>query len=298
MLAMRTMKTAVPSPRGNRWFHGAKVGGGSVFTAAGVLAGIGALADIGATKPHQTWLLASLGCFGFAVLLLIVGSIGEELTRSVTDSHAATLHSTALILIKSLELGNPANYPADGHRPKEAFHAHYPAVGRLLDRWDALLDASQVSRKAARDQVAQTLAALGVAADEYAVAPITSFLENLVEGRLRDGGAAQSVSISWSAFLSTASGNGFVTAWSETWITLPLGMPDETADAWTDRAKLAMARVDAALADVQNRPLDVAVADIQAVRAFKDEEMPALMDDLKRIVEMDRPPRKRACPTC
>lgn len=287
----------------NDVFRGLRGAGAGASVVAGVLTGIGAAAEVGAKHPDALWIALPAASLAVSIVCAVVGAIGTHLTRPVTEAHAKTLRDTACLLIESLGLGNPCNYAAGGHSPKEAFQSHYPKLAVALDKWDNLREAQTGAEQALRSKIQDLAAAHGLTSRPYEVGVITAYVQALVDRDLRDGKTPQWEPLSWIGFRSHGDTPGAATGsvtpvYNQTWISIPPG-PDEDDAAWNARAEAAHQPVDAFYAEVQTIPEFGTAADaIARVRAFRENQIPELVDDLKRIQEMDPPARKRKCPTC
>jgi hypothetical protein len=317
LLHAQRRPSRVPSFPRNDAFRALKKVGGGGFAAAAVIPGIGALAQIGATHPNMTWIYAASGCFAAAVVAAFVGAVGEYLTRRVTDRHAQTLRQTAEALIESLSFGSACNYAADGHRPEEAFRAHYSKLAHWLDRWDEARRRQREDEQALNrriDEVAKEhelgsrwipSAARDDAAPMYELAEIRGHVTSLVAEDLRERRAPQRPALSWLRFLSSDSDPGpgpraglLTPVLNKTWIELPPRSGESQAD-WNRRADDALRPVNAFYEAVQRLPeFTTAVDSVRAARAFREEEIPGLVDDLRHILEIEPPRRRRRCPTC
>ena len=122
------------------------------------MTGIGAATEVGAKHTDALWIVLPAAFLTVSIVCAVVGAIGTHLTRPVTEAHAKTLCDTAWLLIESLGFGNPCNYAANGHSPKEAFQSHYPKLAVALDKWDNLREAQTGAEQALRTNI-QDLAA-------------------------------------------------------------------------------------------------------------------------------------------
>jgi hypothetical protein len=270
---------------------------------AGVLTGIGTAAEVGRTHPEALWIVLPAALLAVSIVCAVVGAVGAHLTRPVTGAHAKTLRDTAWLLIESLSYGNPCNYAADGHLPKEAFQAHYPELSASLDEWDDLRQRQAATEQDLRRKIRDLTDAHNLRPPQYEVDVITQYVQRLVDRDLRDGKAPHWEPLNWIGFRSNSrtpgQATGIVTPVNnQTWISLP-PEPDENNAEWNARADTAHRPVDAFYADVQTLPEFGTAADaIARSRDFREKQIPGLVDDLKRIQEMDPPPRRRKCPTC
>lgn len=268
-----------------------------------MLTGIGAAAEVGAKHPDELWIFLPVAFLAVSIVCVVIGAVGVHLTRPVTEAHAKTLRDTAWLLIESLSFGNPCTYAADGHRPKEAFHAHYPKLSAPLDEWDELRRRQTATEQELRIKIRDLAEAHGLNPPLYEVEVITAYVQGLVDRDLRDGNTPDWPLLSWVGFRSNSSTPGPPTGsvtpvYNQTWVSIP-PRPDESDAAWNSRAEAAHQPVDAFYAVVQALPEFGTAGDaIVRVRDFKSKQVPGLVGDLRRIQEMDSPRRRRKCPTC
>lgn len=129
--------------------------GGGLVTLAVAIAAIGALSTQGATHPSRAWVDAVAIIALIGVVFVVVGWTGEHLTHRtpVTEAHAESLRTSAnFLLISMVGEGRECDY-GRGHKPREAFHAHYPIIAPTLDEWDSLLKADVMCRGALKERV-------------------------------------------------------------------------------------------------------------------------------------------------
>jgi hypothetical protein len=270
---------------------------------AGVLTGIGAAAEVGARHPDDLWIFLPAAFLVLSIVCAVVGAIGSHLSRPVTKAHAKTLRQTAWLLIESLSFGNPCNYAADGHLPREAFRAHYPKLAGALDEWDDLRGREVAAQQSLQTKIQDLAERHGLTSPPYEGGVIIEYVQGLVARDLRDGNTPHWAPLNWIGFRSNSrtpgAATGIVTPVNnQTWISLP-PRPDENDTEWNTRAQTAHAPVDAFYADVQAlTEFGTAAEGIASVREFNEDQIPGLVDDLKRIEELDPPSRRRRCPTC
>jgi hypothetical protein len=270
---------------------------------AGVLTGIGTAAEVGRTHSEVLWIVLPAAFLALSIVCAVVGAVGAHLTRPVTDAHAKTLRDTAWLLIESMSYGNPCNYAADGHLPKEAFQAHYPKLSASLDEWDEVRQRQAATEHDLRLKIRDLAEALGLKPPLYELDVIIAHVQGLVDSDLRAGKTPDWPPLGWIGFRSTNSTPGPATGsvtpvYNQTWISIPPEVGESDKD-WNARAEAAHQAVDAFYADVQTLPeFGTAPDAIGRARDFRENQIPGLVDDLKRIQEMDPPSRTRKCPTC
>ena len=299
----RKSRPRVRTSVANDVFRGLRAVGAGASVVAGVLTGIGAAAEVGARHPDRLWILLPAGFLAVSVVCAVAGAVGAYLTRPVTDAHAKTLQDIVLLLVDSLSFGNPCNYAAGGHLPRQAFHAHYPDLSRSLDEWDELRERQQASEQALQGKI-QTLAEeQRLGPPTYDLAVITGHVQQLIDRDLREGSPPNWGALNWLGFRSRAETPGPPTGmltpvYNQTWVSLP-PRPDETDEEWNARAETAHKPVDAFFEAAQEVPEFEAAADsIKRIREFRENEIPGIVETLKRVREMEHPSRKRRCPTC
>jgi hypothetical protein len=287
----------------NVLFRGLRAIGAGASIVAGVLTGIGALAEVGAKHPDLLWIFLPAGFLVASVLFAVVGTIGAHLTRPVTEAHASTLRGTASLLIESLRRGGACNYDTNGHLPKEAFHAHYPKLGKRLDEWDELRGNRQAAERHLHDEVRALAGHHGVDSPPYNSDEIITHVRRWISHDLQTGTTPNWGTLEWAGFRSQPDtpgpAMGVVTPIpNQSWISLP-PHEGESDEEWNERARAAHEPVDAFFASAQTLPeFETTAALIERTLAFGDSELPQIIDDLKRVLELETPARKRKCPTC
>ena len=298
----RKRSVRVHSSKAHDVFRGLRVVGAGAAVVAGVLTGIGAAAEVGATHPDKLWIFLPGAFLVMSVACAVVGTIGTYLTRRVSDAHATILRDTALLLIESLSHGNLSNYAANGHQPREAFRAHYPALAARLDEWDDLRGRQLAAEQALRDRVRALAEEHSLGSPPYETSAITSYVQNLVDRDLREGNTSSWGTLSWVGFSSGSTTPGPPTGvltpvHNQTWIALP-PRADEADKEWSERARAAHEPVDAYFAVAQTLPeFDTAAELVLRVREFREREIIQIIENLKHVQEMEPPARRRRCPT-
>jgi len=259
--------------------------GGFLVTVAGVVAAIGALQ----TNGKHTWFVVAISLFGLGILVGMVGFVGTLVVRPVvlSEVHAEALRRSAAISISGLEAGLSSEY-AGNYKPREAFHAHFPTVGRGLDLWDELIGArdrhstelrSRIEYEASGVAMRVTFPDLNIGGN---CERITAVIKNSTLARAERGELDERFSL----------------------VDHPLDTlqllkgDDETADEWVARQNRAIDRVEKFGQESQrwSEAEETAVAYLN-LRCFENDVLAELLDEL-RIVQEQALTYTRRCPAC
>ena len=243
------------------------------------------------------------------VVLLLIGGVAAFVTRPVSDAHDAVLKASAAAVAASLETGRACDY-GGGHKPGQAFCAHFPTLGKHLADWDDAVAAPSRSGRTLDnfiDAVMYERKMTGLELDvAYNVIEIKKYAYALATARAR-GVVREVPRLDWVGF-GTVGGdipgppegklmpNGSIADW----ISLE-PLPGETADEWRDRADSYTQRVDAFVATIYVDALPRAQAVVtaeQRLEDFKRDRLPALLDGLQLVQEREAPRVRHRCESC
>jgi len=243
------------------------------------------------------------------VVLLLLGGVVAFVTRPVSDAHDAVLKASAAAVVASLEAGRAGDY-GGGHKPGQAFCAHFPTLGKHLADWDQAVAAPSGLEHALDvfiDSMMYEREMTGLELDvAYNVIEIKKYGHGLAMARAR-GVVKEPPQIEWAGY-STAGGhvpgppegklkpNGSIADW----ISLE-PLDGETADEWSDRAGAYTQRVDAFVAAVYADMWTHAQAAVTAEQHFEDfkrDKLPAILDALQLVQEREAPRMRHGCDSC
>jgi hypothetical protein len=271
----------------NAWFRDSLRIGGGLVTFAVAIAAIGTLATQGEQHRSHLWFEVAAVVALVGVVLVVVGWSGEHLTHKhpVTEAHAEVLRTSAnFLLVSVVGRGGECDY-GSGHKPREAFQAHYPAIAPILDEWDALLKADILARGALKERVWD-------AAKDVA---------NATEGRWSLDSAHIAVHVTDST-QNRAKNDELDADFSLSepyppWA-IPLRDDGESAADWEARIERSIARVEAFGRTSQDWPEAKAAAEsYRHLEDFKASKRPPLVEALK-LAEEDSATFEKRCPTC
>ncbi len=271
----------------NTLCHDAKTVGAALVTLAVALGSIVALATQGATHPNATGVHLTAGIALVGTVLVTIGWTGERLTRAVpvTEAHAETLRDSARFLLTSVVAqGHECDY-GTGHKPREAFHAHYPTASTVLDRWDSLLKADIACNGALKERVwnqANEIAQASEGRWGLDRAHIAAHVTGSIRNRAHQNELDTNFSLGDNA-----------PQWA-----VPMRDDDESAEDWAARIERNIARIEAFGRASQDWPEAKAVAEsYRCLEGFKRDQRPNLIDTLQLVME-ESPTFAKRCPTC
>ena len=272
--------------RANAGCRDARTIGAALVVAAGLAFSFLAVRLAEGHHLSSTWLYVGGYAGGLGLLLGGGGWLGERLTHrdSVSLGHAETLWASAKWLRDCMSLGGACDY-GGGHRPRDAFHAHFPDLSASLDEWDALLAAGAASRDALHERVLRE-------ADDVAMAS---------EGRW--GLGSDLAPLIFRSTLACAQGDeldaDFLLEGHDRDVAVPLRDDGEADDAWAARSERNVARVEALGRASQDWPeATAAAASHRRMEAFKSERKAEVVQRLELILEHGLPLAAKGCPTC
>ncbi len=290
----------VRCPRARRRWRMVRAIGGGCMALAALIATLGQLAS----SNHHTWLLVAGTIGAFAVFCVVVGWIGVHVSSPVPSRHLETLHHSCDAIEHALHAGTTTQYGQDGHKPREAFRAHYRRLAKILDRRDSLIVASEAAKVALADHIESEMASHGIAWPEYALDVIEPWLTTAAEE-----GSLTAAPLVWYPFCSIGapmwSGpphGGFRSAPDGPDLIVLPPLPLESRKEWDARGAICTTRFDSFVAALYESVKPFATAAQAAAKQladFRTERQPDIENALKLIRECD-PPRTRTwrCPTC
>ncbi len=260
--------------------------GAAFVTLTVAAAAIGALATQGAKHPSRLLVdgVAIVALLG--VVLVVVGWTGEHLTRvaTVSEAHADTLRYSARCARDALIMRGQCDY-GSGHKPREAFHSHYPTLSGSLDRWDSLLESDWVRQKALKERAEKEARSVALAS----------------EGRWSLDGGHIAAHI-FDSTLSRAHKGDLAAAFSleggERRLATPGRDDHESQEDWNARVDRNIARVEAMGRASQDwHEAKAAAESHERLEEFERERAEAVQQ-LQLVLEHERPPVAKGCPTC
>lgn len=273
--------------RANAICRDARTIGAALVVAAGLAFSFLAVRLAEGHHLSSTWLYAGGYGGGLGLLLGGGGWLGGRLTHrdSVSLGHAETLWASAKWLRDCVVLEGACDY-GSGHRPRDAFHAHFPDLSAVLDEWDSLFASDIACRDALKKRAENESRDVAFA----------------TEGRWSLDSAHIAAHITDST-LGRAHGNELAAAFSLEGHALDLATPTrddgESADDWGARIERNISRVEALGRASQDWPETAAAAEShRRVEAFKRERKAEVVQRLQLILEHGRPLVAKECPTC
>lgn len=260
--------------------------GTALVTLAIVLGSIVALASQGATHPNATWVRLTAGIALLGAVFVGVGWIGERLTHRdpITEAHAEALRTSARSLLVSLAEGRECDYGI-GHKPREAFHAHYPTPSLALDKWDSLLKAYIGHSGSLKERIwdeANEVANASEGRWSLDRSHIAVHITNSTQNRAKNEELNADFSLEEPC---------------PHWAT-PMRDDDESADDWAARIERNIGRIEALGRTSQDWPEAALVAQsYRRLKDFKRDNRLKLIDALK-LAEEDSATFEKECPTC
>jgi hypothetical protein len=235
-----------------------------------------------------------LAISGVPVLAVIVGGIGVVLVAAgaflaltsqppPSTQHIARLHDSARRVVERLEEGEASEF-GEGHRPREAFVAHFPEAGAAIDEWDGLVSAELERTEALKAVAIDAVRPVAVKEWDSQTLDVERLETLLFEEALKcalDGQTERPISL-----LDLAPA---------------IDQDDRPGESAADRKT----RLDRVAHEVQalgeaapKWPATVDVAEShERLQAFVQDEMPDLLGRLRRIQECS-PAFASGCPVC
>lgn len=232
-------------------------------------------------------LLAAVVSGCIAVVLLIVGAVAHGWTPDLTlsERHIQRLQASAGVVRNQLAEDLVSEFGDDGHRPRDAFYAHFPDAGEAIEQWDSLIRQDQACTDALRRRVNAEAASLAIrtgiegAGDFKKIASVI-FASTLKRAHHHELDVP---------FTLLDVGEGTVN---------PFHDSQESQEDWMKRVNATNRKVQALGQASQTWSEAVAVADsFNRLEAFKGDKRPELLEDLQLIQERV-PTYARRCPTC
>lgn len=236
--------------------------------------------------PGSTLLYVGGYTAGLGLLLGCGGWAGERFTHRdpVTEAHAEALRTSARSLLVSLAEGRECDYGI-GHKPREAFHAHYPATSTVLDKWDVLLKAYIGCSGSLKERIWDEASEVANASEgrwSLDRARIAAYITNSTQNRAKNAELDADFSLG---------------EHRPSWAISPRD-DDESDEGWAARIERNIERVEALGRASQDWPEAKLVAgNYRRLEDFRRDERPKLIDALK-LAEEDSATFEKRCPTC
>lgn len=141
------------------------------------------------------------------------------------------LRESARFLLTSLGGGRECDY-GSGHKPREAFHAHYSATSAVLGKWDALLKAYIGCSGSLKERIwdeARQVASASEGRWSITLAQIAAYITDSTQSRAKNDELEADFSLGENA-----------PHWA-----IPLRDDDEAAEDWDARIERNIARIEA-----------------------------------------------------